>query len=97
MAYQSSFISEELICLTCAHADFYPSDRLGIEGLITFKSQIEYDADSYRITAPSPTGKRTITVFGIKVKTFVEKDRSTQKGNVRMDLACMKLFIFWRK
>ena len=65
-----------------------PSYRLGIEGLITFKGQIEYDADSYRITAPSPTGKRTITVFDkIKVKISVEKDRSTQRGKVRMDLA----------
>ena len=92
MVYQSLSISKELSFASFA-SFVHPLTssylcRLGLEGLITFKGEIEYDAESYRVTVPSPTGKRTVTVFDkIKVKISVEKDRNTHRGKVRMDLA----------
>ncbi|KAF8324302.1 uncharacterized protein EI90DRAFT_3075766 [Cantharellus anzutake] len=60
---------------------------LGLEGLIIFRGEVEYDADSYRVTIPTPTGKRTIAVFdNIRVNIYVERDRNTQRGKVRMEI-----------
>jgi exosome complex exonuclease DIS3/RRP44 len=65
--------------------------RLGIEGLVMFKRDIQFDADNYTITAPlSPTTGSpyiTISVFDkVVVDIEVEKDKNTQRGRVKMML-----------
>ena len=63
--------------------------RLGIEGLVTFKREIQFDAENYVIKVPSGTeGKEaTIGVFDkVTVQIEVEKDKNTQRGKVKMTL-----------
>ncbi|BGP42575.1 exosome catalytic subunit dis3 [Rhodotorula kratochvilovae] len=62
--------------------------QFGLEGLVTFKRDLEYDADSYEITAANADGeKATIGVFDkVEVEISVEKDRNTQRGKVVMHL-----------
>ncbi len=63
--------------------------RLGIEGLVTFKRETQFDADNYVITVPSSEsrGQTTIAVFDkVRVQIEVEKDRNTQRGKVKMTL-----------
>jgi exosome complex exonuclease DIS3/RRP44 len=64
--------------------------RLGIEGLVTFKREIRFDADNYTLTIPSsgPGGKDIeIAVFDkVMVNIEVEKDKNTQRGKVKMCL-----------
>lgn len=53
-------------------------DRFGLEGLVTFKRDNEYDAESYEITVPKAAGgeKVTIGVFDkVEVEISVEKVR----------------------
>ncbi|KAG6892808.1 hypothetical protein C0993_002840, partial [Termitomyces sp. T159_Od127] len=64
---------------------------LGIEGLVMFKREIRFDADSYTITVPAssaPGAKEvTISVFDkVTVNIEVEKDKNTQRGKVKMTL-----------
>lgn len=69
-----------------------PPPRLGIEGLVTFKSdQHTFDPEKYCITLPAtsaPGAKPvTIAVFDkVVVNIAVEKDRNTQRGKVKMTL-----------
>ncbi|KIY50234.1 RNB-domain-containing protein [Fistulina hepatica ATCC 64428] len=59
--------------------------KLGIEGLVTFKRDIEFDADNYKITIGDGVD---IAVFDrVTVNIQVEKDRNTQRGKVKMTLA----------
>ena len=54
-----------------------------------FKREIQFDPDNYTITVPSPTSPNgiTIAVFDkVTVNIEVEKDRSTQRGKVKMTL-----------
>ena len=57
---------------------------------MTFKREIQFDAENYAITVPSaieagdPT---TISVFDkVRVQIDVEKDPNTQRGKVKMTL-----------
>ncbi|BGP10533.1 exosome catalytic subunit dis3 [Rhodotorula toruloides] len=62
--------------------------KFGLEGLVTFKRDNDYDADSYEIHVPTPAGKNvTIGVFDkVEVEISVEKDKNTQRGKVVMHL-----------
>ncbi|KZT68590.1 RNB-domain-containing protein [Daedalea quercina L-15889] len=63
--------------------------KLGLEGLVTFKRETQFDPDSYTITVPSASAraKATISVFDkVVVEIEVEKDKNTQRGRVKMTL-----------
>lgn len=66
--------------------------QFGLEGLVTFKRENKYDADTYEISIPSdpsePDGAAVrIGVFDkVLVEISVEKDRNTQRGKVTMAL-----------
>ena len=62
--------------------------RLGIEGLVLFKRETQFDADNYTVTVPSAGGKEVeIAVFDkVTVSIEVEKDKNTQRGRVKMTL-----------
>ena len=64
--------------------------RLGIEGLVLFKRETQFDADNYTVTVPSTKtgGKEVeIAVFDkVTVSIEVEKDKNTQRGRVKMTL-----------
>ncbi|EMD35164.1 hypothetical protein CERSUDRAFT_116633 [Gelatoporia subvermispora B] len=63
--------------------------KLGIEGLVMFKREIQFDADNYTISVPSASGAEstTIAVFDkVRVQIEVEKDKNTQRGKVKMTL-----------
>ena len=67
--------------------------RLGLEGLVTFKRDVQFDADNYTIMVPPSGGAIenaapvAISVFDkVKVRIEVEKDKNTQRGRVRMTL-----------
>ena len=63
------------------------SRRLGIEGLVTFKREIQFDADNYKITVSAQETEVTIAVFDkVRVQIEVEKDKNTQRGKVKMTL-----------
>ncbi|KAG6329453.1 hypothetical protein ID866_9636, partial [Astraeus odoratus] len=63
---------------------------LGLEGLVMFKRDVQFDAENYTVTLPSSstvTGVVTIAVFDrVKVRIDVEKDKNTQRGRVKMTL-----------
>ena len=64
--------------------------RLGIEGLVMFKRDTQFDAENYTITVPSSSSSTTITTIAVfdkvKVRIEVEKDKNTQRGRVKMIL-----------
>ncbi|GAA5973225.1 hypothetical protein JCM11641_006332 [Rhodosporidiobolus odoratus] len=62
--------------------------KFGLEGLVTFKRDNEYDAENYEIHVPQPDGtKVTIGVFDkVAVEIGVEKDKNTQRGKVVLTL-----------
>ncbi|KAF9073535.1 RNB-domain-containing protein [Rhodocollybia butyracea] len=61
--------------------------KLGIEGLVTFKRDTQFDAENYTITVPSAKGDVKISVFDqVVVRIEVEKDKNTQRGKVKMTL-----------
>jgi len=61
---------------------------LGLEGLVTFKQEIKFDAEAYNVTIQDRSGRDvTISVFDkVRVKIVVEKDRNTQRAKVKMIL-----------
>jgi exosome complex exonuclease DIS3/RRP44 len=60
---------------------------LGIEGLVMFKRDTQFDADNYTITVPSGGKDVTISVFDkVEVSIEVENDKNTQRGRVKMTL-----------
>ncbi|GAA5821795.1 hypothetical protein JCM11251_001028 [Rhodosporidiobolus azoricus] len=62
--------------------------KFGLEGLVTFKRDNDYDAENYEIHVPQPDGSKvTIGVFDkVSVEIGVEKDKNTQRGKVVMTL-----------
>lgn len=61
--------------------------RLGLEGLVMFKGETQFDPENYQISVPSVQGDTTIAVFDkVKVQIEVEKDKNTQRGKVKMTL-----------
>jgi exosome complex exonuclease DIS3/RRP44 len=64
--------------------------RLGLEGLVMFKRDTQFDAENYTISVPSSDIGRpdvTISVFDkVTVRIEVEKDKNTQRGRVKMTL-----------
>lgn len=66
-------------------AFFMPMEslRLGIEGLVTFKREMQFDAENYTITVNGTV----IAVFDkVTVRIEIEKDKNTQRGKVKMTL-----------
>ena len=62
--------------------------RLGIEGLVTFKKDVRFDAENYTVTIPTGESEVTIAVFDkVSVNIEVEKDKNTLRGKVKMTLA----------
>ncbi|KAH9834605.1 RNB-domain-containing protein [Rhodofomes roseus] len=64
--------------------------KLGIEGLVTFKRETQFDPDAYTMTVPAASPEAvgtTIAVFDkVTVEIEVEKDKNTQRGRVKMTL-----------
>ncbi|KAG8771111.1 exosome catalytic subunit dis3 [Ceratobasidium sp. 428] len=61
--------------------------KLGIEGLVTFKDEKEFDPELYAVTLPGPQGNVKVAVFDrVRVKIWVEQDRNTLRGKVKMSL-----------
>lgn len=62
--------------------------RLGLEGLVTFKRDVQFDADNYTVVVPAGDAEPVaISVFDkVKVRIEVEKDKNTQRGRVKMSL-----------
>ncbi|KAH9927369.1 RNB-domain-containing protein [Amylocystis lapponica] len=63
--------------------------KLGLEGLVMFKRETQFDAENYTITVPSAASGEdvTIAVFDkVTVNIEVEKDKNTQRGRVKMTL-----------
>ncbi len=55
---------------------------------MTFKREIQFDADNYTITVPADGHDVTISVFDkVQVKVEVEQDKNTQRGRVVMSLS----------
>ncbi|KAJ9101817.1 hypothetical protein QFC21_003156 [Naganishia friedmannii] len=67
-------------------AVFVPT--LGLEGLIEFKKDIHtFDPEDYAITLPTDKGDVTVSVFDkVSVSISIEKDKSTQRAKVKMEL-----------
>lgn len=67
---------------------FTRSHRLGIEGIVRFKRETNFDPDNYCISIPTPGGSDVvIAVFDkVMVNITVEKDKNTQRGVVKMKL-----------
>ncbi|KAG8780762.1 exosome catalytic subunit dis3 [Serendipita sp. 397] len=64
--------------------------RLGIEGLVTFKGEVDFNAEAYTISVPSTSKKgerKSLSVFDkVVVNITVEKNANTQRGTVKMEL-----------
>ena len=71
----STPLEEEQVELTLSL--FPRPSRFGLEGLVTFKRDLEYDAESYEVTAANADGNKvTIGVFDkVEVEISVEKVR----------------------
>ena len=56
--------------------------RLGLQGLVTFKRDVQFDADNYTVVVPlSAGGAAPISVFDkVKVRIEVKKNKNTQRG-----------------
>ncbi|CAO1624165.1 unnamed protein product [Sympodiomycopsis kandeliae] len=65
--------------------------KFGLEGLITFKTDCEYDEQNYQVTIPnSVSGLDKDVTLGVfdrcNVLIGVEKDKNTKRGKVQMTL-----------
>ena len=56
---------------------------MGIEGLIRFKKDVDFDAENYVIEV---LGSQVAVFDKVRVRIEVEKDRNTQRGKVKMTL-----------
>ncbi|KZT00885.1 RNB-domain-containing protein [Laetiporus sulphureus 93-53] len=84
---KGSTVEEAFVIRTFRNGVAVYVSKLGIEGLVTFKQEIQFDADAYTITVPSATKPSTIAVFDkVKVNVEIEKDKNTQRGRVKMFL-----------
>ena len=55
---------------------------------MTFKREIQFDADNYTIVVPTDGKDVAISVFDkVKVLVEVEQDKNTQRGRVVMTLS----------
>lgn len=67
-------------------------NQFGLEGLVTFKRENKYDAETYEISVPTNANETggdcvTVGVFDrVMVEITVEKDKNTQRGRVKMSL-----------
>lgn len=65
--------------------------KLGIEGLVQYKQDGSYDAENYVLTLPETAGAhkgKKVAIFDkVVVAISVEKDKNTQRGKVKMELA----------
>lgn len=66
-------------------------NQFGLEGLITFKDEVPFDQDSYKITIPATTSRLandlTLGIFDqCTVQIGVTKDAATKRGKVTMHL-----------
>lgn len=66
-------------------------NRYGLEGLITFKKDCDFDAENYTVRVPAEvSGLEKELLLGVfdkcTVEIGVEKDRNTQRGRVKMNL-----------
>ena len=86
-----TFLVHELFYANCL-CDFFSFfvSRLGIEGLVMFKRDTQFDAENYTITVPSSMDQDEMKMIGVfdkvKVRIEVEKDKNTQRGRVKMTL-----------
>lgn len=75
-----------------------PSRRLGIEGLATFKRDMQFDAENCTINIPASAQNAkvvTLPVFDhVMVGIGVKKDNNTQRGRVMMSLLRPRTKIF---
>ena len=65
--------------------------QYGLEGLITFKGECQYDPDKYEVTIPASLSSLdhdvTLGIFDrCKVEIGIEKDRNTKRGRTKMAL-----------
>lgn len=77
--------------VTCRLTCFSSLTRYGLEGLITFKQDCQFDADAFQVTVPavvSGLGRdMTLGIFDrCKVEIGVEKDKNTQRSKTKMAL-----------
>ena len=56
---------------------------MGIEGLIRFKKDVDFDTENYVIEV---LGSQVAVFDKVRVRIEVEKDRNTQRGKVKMTL-----------
>lgn len=66
-------------------------NQYGLEGLITFKSECQYDGDAYTMTIPAAvSGLSHDVTLGIfdrcTVEIGIERDRNTRRGRTKMAL-----------
>ena len=82
MVSECLFPSVWLLLDRCAQTDILFL-RLGLEGLVMFKRDTQFDAENYTITVPSSDAEKpdvTISVFDkVMVRIEVEKDKNTQR------------------
>ncbi|KAF9219211.1 RNB-domain-containing protein [Gyrodon lividus] len=85
---EASVIEEAFVIRTFRNGVGVFVFQLGLEGLVTFKHDVQFDADNYSLTVPSASsGNVTISVFDkVKVRIEVEKDKNTQRGRVKMSI-----------
>ncbi|EPQ31086.1 uncharacterized protein PFL1_01275 [Pseudozyma flocculosa PF-1] len=64
-------------------------NKFGLEGLITFKGEVEFDAENYQVTIPTDVSglsrPATLGIFDTcTVEIGVEKDQNTKRGKTKM-------------
>lgn len=68
--------------------------QYGLEGLITFSTDCDYNAEAYQVTVPAAVSGLpndiTLGVFDrCRVEIGIEKDRNTRRGRTKMALVAM--------
>ncbi|KAI0341128.1 RNB-domain-containing protein [Trametopsis cervina] len=60
--------------------------KLGLEGLVTFKGDTQFDAENYTVKVPGEEDAMIAVFDKVSVRIEVEKDKNTQRGKVKMTL-----------